>query len=90
MIEDGTKVKPLRVDEVMDNTPGAHRVVVEIQEGRNREVRQLAEIAGMDLKALKRTRVGGLRMPAGLKLGNFVQLKSHEVHGWGRMDISPV
>ncbi len=42
-------------------------------------MRVLCENAGVGVKKLKRTRVGGLRLPSALRMGNFVQLKPHEV-----------
>jgi 16S rRNA U516 pseudouridylate synthase RsuA-like enzyme len=35
--------------------------------------------AGVDVKNLKRTRVGGLRMPKELPLGKYVRLKPNQV-----------
>lgn len=72
---DGAFVAPLRVErvEARDGGPPG-RVLVELADGRNREVRRLAEAAGVDVKALKRTRVGGLRLPAALRAGTFSEL----------------
>jgi len=72
---EGVTVVPLRVACVNPVDGGsAKRVLVDIAEGRNREVRLLAEAAGLDVRALKRTRVGGLRLPPGLKPGAFEEL----------------
>jgi pseudouridine synthase len=72
---DGARVVPLRVERVA--TPdggGAKRVLVELADGRNREVRRLAEAAGVDVRGLKRTRVGALRLPPSLRPGQFAEL----------------
>jgi pseudouridine synthase len=72
---DGAFVAPLRVERVEARDGGPQgRVLVELADGRNREVRRLAEAAGIEVKALKRTRVGGLRLPATLRAGTFAEL----------------
>ena len=48
-------------------------------DGRNREVRVLSKAAGVDVKKLKRVRVGGLRMPSELPIGKYMSLKPHQV-----------
>jgi pseudouridine synthase len=56
-----------------------NRVRIIVAEGRNREVRNIVEEAGMDVKVLRRIRVGGYRIPRDLAFGRFVELKPHEV-----------
>ena len=64
---------------VLPNPDPANRILVEVVDGRNREVRVLCADAGVDVKNLKRTRVGGLRMPKELPLGKYVRLKPNQV-----------
>lgn len=76
---DGMFVRPLAVavDETDRTKPNRIRMV--ISEGRNREVRRLVEAAGMDVKVLRRVRIGGYRLPRSLGFGEFIELKPYEV-----------
>jgi len=76
---DGKHVTPHRVELVSADGGPKNRIIVEVVDGRNREVRVLCADAGVDVKSLKRTRVGGLRMPKELPLGKYVKLKPHQV-----------
>jgi pseudouridine synthase len=78
---DGAFVKPVNVRSMDNDRDGGppNRVLVEVVDGRNREVRELASSAGVDAKKLKRVRVGGLRMPSELPLGKYMALKPHQV-----------
>ena len=72
---------PLRVETMEGARDGgpANRVLVDVVDGRNREVRVLSANAGVDVKKLKRVRVGGLRMPSELPIGKYMTLKPHQV-----------
>ncbi|KAL4433084.1 hypothetical protein ABPG77_006511 [Micractinium sp. CCAP 211/92] len=76
---DGVFVQPVAVirDDTDPTRPNRVRVVV--AEGRNREVRNLVEHAGMEVKSLRRTRIGGYRLPRDLPFGQFVELRPNEV-----------
>lgn len=72
---EGVFVKPLRVEKVLTPDGGSpNRVLVELCDGRNHEVRLLCAQAGVDVKHLKRVRVGGIRLPSSLKPGQFQEL----------------
>ncbi len=43
------------------------------------QVRNLVEHAGMEVKSLRRTRIGGYRLPRDLPFGQFVELRPNEV-----------
>jgi len=58
---------------------GPYRSRVVLAEGKNREVRRLFASAGLDVTALKRTRVGGYRLPRDLAPGKARRLRPHEV-----------
>ena len=78
---DGVHVTPTLVESmegVRDGGP-QNRILVEVVDGRNREVRRLAASVGVDVKKLKRVRVGGLRMPSELPIGKYMVLKPHQV-----------
>ena len=75
---DGAFVVPVAVRQEDDN-----QVVVQVAEGRNREVRVLCEAAGVYVKRLKRISIGNLSMPSGLGLGAFRVLKVEELRRMG-------
>lgn len=76
---DGAHVRPVAVavDDTDLNKPSRIRVVV--AEGRNREVRTLVAHAGMEVRVLRRVRVGGYRLPRDMAFGEFKELRPHEV-----------
>jgi len=80
-VVDGKKVVPRNVESMENARDGgpANRVSVDVVDGRNREVREIAANAGVGVKKLKRVRVGGLRMPSELPLGKYMTLKPHQV-----------
>lgn len=55
------------------------RLRVVVSEGRKGEVAALVGAAGLDVHALKRVRVGGYRLPRDLNIGQWRELKAHEV-----------
>jgi len=78
---EGKKVVPVSCELMLDaNSSNASRsrVKVVVNEGRHHEVRELMKHAEVEVKALKRTRVGGLRI-AGMSIGQVLELKPHEV-----------
>ena len=75
----GEQVVPVAVA-LDDSDPSKrNRVRIIVAEGRNREVRNIVEAAGMEVKVLRRIRVGGYRLPRDLAFGRYVELKPHEV-----------
>jgi pseudouridine synthase len=80
-VVDGVHVTPVAVLAPPRGTGDpkeARRVRVVVGEGRHHEVRALVRAAGHDCETLKRVRVGGLRLPAGLGIGEVRQLKEYE------------
>ncbi|MCD7470705.1 putative ribosomal large subunit pseudouridine synthase svr1, chloroplastic [Datura stramonium] len=60
-----------------------HRLRIVVHEGRNHEVRELVKNAGLQLRALKRIRIGGFRLPADLALGKHVELNQANLKALG-------
>ena len=76
---DGSLVEPVHVGLVNDGKgEDAHRLRVVVSEGKNREVRRLADHAGVDVRSLKRIAIGGLRMPNNLGIGAFKLLTQRD------------
>lgn len=76
---EGTMVMPEAVGLEDSDPNGRSKVRVVINEGRNREVRVLVASAGLEVKAIKRVRVGGFRLPRDLAQGKYRALKPSEV-----------
>ncbi|CAG9461812.1 unnamed protein product [Pedinophyceae sp. YPF-701] len=76
---DGAFVQPVAVGPASSAPDQANRTRIIVNEGRNREVRTLVAYAGLEVRGLKRIRVGGFKLPADLGLGGYRQLRPHEV-----------
>ena len=69
---EGSFTKPVKVTKVRRGT-----VKISIMEGKKREVRLLLEAAGLEIKSLKRIRLGGLHLGL-LPVGNWRSLSERE------------
>ena len=70
---------PARVELLLkDNTNDISRILIEIHEGRNRQVRKMCEAIGLSVIALKREGVGGLTCE-GVEKGKWRYLTDDEV-----------
>jgi pseudouridine synthase len=76
---EGSHVAPIAVAIDDSDLSKIARIRIILAEGKNREVRRLVEAAGMEVKQLRRVRMGGYRLPRNLSFGEFVELKPHEV-----------
>ena len=61
-----------------DNTNNIARILIEIHEGRNRQVRKMCEAIGLSVIALKREGVGNLTCE-GVEKGKWRYLTKEEV-----------
>eukprot|EP00890_Picochlorum_soloecismus_P005259 jgi/Picsp_1/5734/NSC_03093-R1_protein len=78
-VENGANIVPVAIA-LDDSDPSRpNRIKIIVSEGRNREVRNIVEAAGMEVKLLKRVRVGGYRIPRNLGFGQFKELRSYEI-----------
>ncbi|KAL6527132.1 hypothetical protein OROGR_016222 [Orobanche gracilis] len=59
------------------------RLRIVVHEGRNHEVRELVKNAGLQIHALKRLRIGGLRLPCDLGLGKHIKLNAASLRALG-------
>jgi len=76
---DGSQVTPVAVAFDDSDASKQNRIRMILAEGKNREVRRLVEAAGMEVRQLRRIRVGGYRLPRGLQFGQFVELRPWEI-----------
>ncbi|KAL0042624.1 hypothetical protein WJX79_005702 [Trebouxia sp. C0005] len=76
---DGTQVQPIDVQLEASDPSKRNKIRLVLSEGKNREVRQLVSSVGLEVTYLKRVRIGGYRLPTDLGIGQFRELKVHEV-----------
>ncbi len=76
---DGRKTAPAMVHVLVEDKE-QHRVVLEmiLHEGKNREIRRMCEAVGLEVKRLKRTQIGLVKMGM-LKQGDWRDLTEKEV-----------
>ena len=79
IILDGVITKRAKVEVLsMDKQNHSTLMTLTITEGRNRQVRRMCEAVGFPVKKLKRLSFGGVTLD-GLAVGEFRQLKPHEI-----------
>lgn len=80
VIED-TFVQPVFIQPMFDETSSRYtrRLKVVVSEGKNREVRRLVGLANVEVKSLKRVRIGGYRLPRDLELGKWRELRENDI-----------
>lgn len=77
LVIDGYKIKPVEVNRT--NTDESGTVLkMTLQEGRNRQIRKMCEIAGLTVKRLSRVSIGNLKLD-GLAVGKWRYLEPEEV-----------
>ncbi len=74
---DGTPLAPARV-EVLRRSPGGGELSVVIHQGKNRQVRRMCALAGLEVKRLRRVREGSLSLGT-LPRGKWRYLTPQEV-----------
>lgn len=70
---EGAFVKPVKITKIRRGT-----MKIVVSEGRKHEVRQLVEAAGLEVKELKRIRIGGLQLGS-LPTGSWRNLTNNEI-----------
>jgi len=79
-IIDGVKVVPDLVEPLDAQADTKRtRLKIVVHEGRNHEVRELVQNAGLKVYALKRVRIGRFRLPSDLGIGKMVELKEADI-----------
>lgn len=80
MTIDGYRIRPAQVD-YLERLPDGrhaarHRLRFVLGEGRNRQIRNMCELAGLRVQSLVRTAINGLRLPRDLRPGQWRDLTS--------------
>ncbi len=79
--DDGTRLAPVRVEYEDGDTfsrPPRHRLRMWLQEGRNRQIRRMCEQVGLRVSRLVRVAINDLRLPRGLRPGEWRDLTPAE------------
>lgn len=80
--DDGTRLAPVRVEYEDGDTfsnPPRHRLRMWLQEGRNRQIRRMCEQVGLRVSRLVRVAINGLRLPRGIRPGEWRDLTPAEL-----------
>lgn len=77
---DGTKLKPAKLT-VLNQDPehDCSEIEIEISEGKYHQIKRMFGAVGMKVVELKRISMGKLKLPTGLKRGQYVELSVDEV-----------
>ncbi|RKI68197.1 rRNA pseudouridine synthase [bacterium 1xD42-67] len=78
MVLDGEALAPAQVRRGRDSG-GVHQLSVTIRQGKNRQVRRMCALAGLEVLRLKRIREGGLALDRALEPGQWRLLTQTEV-----------
>lgn len=76
---DGRKTAPAKV-RVLEEQPGRAVVEMVLYEGRNREIRKMCEVLGLEVARLKRIAIGPVRLGM-LQQGHYRELTMEELKG---------
>lgn len=83
LVIDGYKITPATVTVVNKNAEGG-RLDIIIHEGRNRQIRKMCEMAGLEVSRLRRTRIGPISL-CGIAPGRYRILRDDEVAALRRL-----
>lgn len=83
LVIDGSAIKPVEVALIDSNEKGA-RLEMLLCEGRNRQIRKMCRIAGLEVTRLRRTNIGGISIN-GIAPGSWRKLRDDEVASLRRL-----
>ena len=78
VLDDGTRTRPVIDIARIEESDGGTWVVVIIKEGKNRQIRRMAEATGMQISKLKRESFAGISIE-GLPVGHYRKLTAKEL-----------
>jgi 23S rRNA pseudouridine2605 synthase len=78
VLDDGTRTRPVIDISRIEESDGGTWVVVIIKEGKNRQIRRMAEATGMQISKLKRVSFAGIDIE-GLPIGKYRKLTAKEL-----------
>lgn len=80
VMPDGYAIRPVEVDVLETGFDNVHRLRFRLHEGRKRQIRYMCSAAHLVVLALKRVAIGSLRLPDGMKSGEWRDISEKEIN----------
>lgn len=76
---DGIRTLPAEVSQVQTGSGKEHWYRIVLREGRNNQLKRMAQAVGNTVQRIIRVKIGSIALPDRMKPGSYRRLKSHEV-----------
>lgn len=80
VMPDGYAIRPVEVDVLETGFDNVHRLKFRLHEGRKRQIRYMCSAAHLVVLSLKRVAIGSLRLPDGMKSGEWRDISEKEIN----------
>ncbi len=80
VMPDGYAIRPVEVDVLETGFDNVHRLRFRLHEGRKRQIRYMCSAAHLVVLSLKRVAIGSLRLPDGMKSGEWRDISEKEIN----------
>ena len=80
VMPDGYTIRPVEVDVLETGFDNVHRLRFRLHEGRKRQIRYMCSAAHLVVLSLKRVAIGSLRLPDGMKSGEWRDISEEEIN----------
>ena len=80
VMPDGYAIRPVEVDVLETGFDNVHRLRFRLHEGRKRQIRYMCSAAHLVVLSLKRVAIGSLRLPDGMKSGEWRDISEEEIN----------
>ena len=80
VMPDGYTIRPVEVDVLETGFDNVHRLRFRLHEGRKRQIRYMCSAAHLVVLSLKRVAIGSLRLPDGMKSGEWRDISEKEIN----------
>ena len=80
VMPDGYAIRPVEVDVLETGFDNVHRLRFRLHEGRKRQIRYMCSAAHLVVLSLKRVAIGALRLPDGMKSGEWRDISEKEIN----------
>ena len=80
VMPDGYAIRPVEVDVLETGFDNVHRLRFRLHEGRKRQIRYMCSAAHLVVLSLKRVAIGSVRLPDGMKSGEWRDISEKEIN----------